>query len=185
MKYYSLSNNTVKITLSEEDMREYSLCSESIALRTSETKRIFAQMLKKLRIFPGYNTERLFLEAFPKNEGGCVLYVSSLGEEPQIEKEADYTDKAPIMCNTDSLSTLICLCRGLTAIGENPASCVYRNGNGYSIVVAAEKNDAAKIKRFLSEYGTVSRSLSEIYSLKEYGEPVCTENACEKLSRLY
>lgn len=185
MKYYSLSNSTVKITLSEEDMREYSLCPENITRHTTETKRIFVQMLKKLRIFPDYSTERLFLEAFPKAEGGCVLYVSSLGGDSAEEYNPDFSGKIPLLCATDGLHSVISLCRGLIAMGENPEACVYRDENGYYIVVATEIKNTSKIKHFLSEYGTVSHNLSEISALREYGEPVCMENACERLSQLY
>lgn len=38
MKYDALSRNTVKITLSEEDMLEYSLCTESISEKNAPVK---------------------------------------------------------------------------------------------------------------------------------------------------
>lgn len=53
MKYDLLSRDTVKITLSEADMREYSLCTEAIELRTAEARRSLSKMLRKMKLFPG------------------------------------------------------------------------------------------------------------------------------------
>lgn len=179
MKYDSLSRNTVKITLSEADMEEYSLRAESIALRTPEIKRTLAELLGKMRLFPEYRPDRLFLEAFPKKEGGCVLYVSTLGGEIQENEEA------PLLCRTENLSVTVQLCFGLKNIMKNPAASVYRYKNGYAVTVTPSAEDCGRIRSFLSEYGEVSRSNAEICSLSEYGVPVCEGDACEVLSRLY
>lgn len=186
MNYDSLSRNTVKITLSEEDMREYSLCAESIALHTGETKRNLSRLLREMKLFPGYRPERLFLEAFPVREGGCVLYVSALGTEYEddcYEKNRD--EKTPLMCTVKSIRTISLICFGLKLIAEEPSVFVYRMGGVYAVVVISEAHETEKIRHFLSEYSDVRDNLTEIYSLPEYAEPVCTENACELFAGLY
>lgn len=185
MNYYSLSDSTVKITLSDEDMKEYSLRPENIMLNTSETKRIFAQLLKKLGIFHGCSAERLFLEAFPRADGGCVLYVSGLYPDYTKEQHPDNSGKCRLMCGTKDLDTLVRLCRGLKAMGADKDCCVYRSNCRYFIITETENESVSKIRHFLSEYGNVTRDLSRICALKEYGEPVCMNNACEILSQLY
>ncbi len=182
MKYDSLSRNTVKITLSEEDMREYSLCAESIALRTAQTKRSLARLLEEMNLFAGYKPERLFLEAFPKREGGCVLYVSSLGEDFDLPPKDDVPRL--YMCMTDKLDTVIKICQGLKQLADNPSASVYLWGGKYAAVVSAFPESSEKIHHFLAEYGNVSHDTAEISLLPEYGTAICINNACEELTRL-
>ena len=66
MKYDTLSRNTVKITLTEADMRKYSISSDCISGHTAETKRTLTDFVNRLKeinpLFPEYESERLFLE---------------------------------------------------------------------------------------------------------------------------
>lgn len=181
MKYDSLSRNTVKITLSEEDMREYSLCAESIAMRTAETKRSLSRMLKKMKLFQGYRPDRLFLEAFPERNGGCVLYVSGLSEEAVRENSGE----AVLMCRTDSLDSLVRLCRGVEACGFCIKSCVYHGRGGYLLAVTAESGEYFLLYRLFSEFGRVCTDASEISAVSEYTVPVCEKDACRIFSGLY
>lgn len=181
MKYDSLSRNTVKITLSREDMREYSLCAESIALHTAETKRSLSRMLRKMKLFSGCRPDRLFLEAFPETDGGCVLYVSSLYEEGNKEKTAE----TALMCCVDGLSELVQLCRAVESAGLRPRTCVYRSHGGYILVAIAENGDNFSLKRIFSEFGRVCADPSEICTVSEYAVPVCFYDACRIFSELY
>ncbi len=177
MKYYSLNGGTVKITLSEEDMKKYSLCAEGIALQTAESKRSLADMLKKIRLFSEHSAERLFLEAFPVNEGGCVLYVSGLDEE----KTEEHSAKIPLMCYIENLESLIRLCRCLVFLGKAESVCVYYGEGGYTAAVTAEAEEEAALKRLFLEYG----SLREACFSEEYEKKLCTESICKRLAELY
>ncbi len=180
MKYDSLSRNTVKITLSEEDMREYSLCAESIALHTAETKRTLSRMLKKMKLFTGYRHDRLFLEVFPKTEGGCVLYVSGLPEE----QSADTSAERAVMCCAESLGALVQLCRAVEASALQLRTCVYRSHGGYILAAVCENGDYFAVRRIFSEFGRVSADPSEISAVAEYATPVCLWDAVGVFSQL-
>lgn len=181
MKYDLLSRNTVKITLSEEDMREYSLCAENIALRTAETKRSLSRMLRKMKLFSGYKPDRLFLEAFPASDGGCVLYVSSLGE--------DYSGERPVekalMCCTESLGDLIDLCHTLQCMEIKAQTCVYKGKAGYILISLSQSGESERIRRIFGEYGRVCVNPAEICIISEYAVPVCFTDACRRFSELY
>ena len=117
MYYDALSRNTVKITLTGKDMKDYSIKSESLRSRNAESKRSLTSFLKKFQsessLFPDHKAERLFLEAFPSDDGGCILYVSTLGSDilPPPEPERRTT---PLMCCTAALGDTARLCRSLT-----------------------------------------------------------------------
>lgn len=181
MKYDLLSRDTVKITLSEADMREYSLCTEAIELRTAEARRSLSKMLRKMKLFPGYKPDRLFLEAFPASDGGCVLYVSGLYEESREENVCE----TAIMCCLDSLDNLIQLCYVIEETGIQPKTCVYHGSGGYILVSLSEKDSFLALRRIFSEFGRVCTDISEISVVSEYAVPVCLDNACGIFAGLY
>lgn len=180
MKYDSLSRNTVKITLSPDDMREYSLCAESIAPNNAETKRILSRMLKKMKLFPGFRHDRLFLEAFPGDDGGCVLYVSGLPEE---QSGAAPVERA-VMCCAENLTALSQLCRAVEASALRLQACVYRSYGGYILAAVCENSDYFAVRRIFSEFGRVSADPSEICAIAEYAVPVCLCDAVGVFSQL-
>jgi negative regulator of genetic competence, sporulation and motility len=80
-----LSSNTLKLTLSKCDMSDLDIKYESLSPKNPETKRLLAHVLNSIQresktgfTFSG---ERLFVEAFPRADGGCMLYISCLEEE--------------------------------------------------------------------------------------------------------
>lgn len=185
MKYDALSRNTVKITLSEEDMLEYSLCTESISEKTPQSKAELVRFLKKMKLFEEYSPERLFLEAFPKNDGGCVLYVSNLSEVIEEELPSSCENGCvPLICNVKSLDVLIKLCTGIRKLFPEMPSSAFSRDKSYVLVIEAPTKQAGRILHFLSEYGKASADKSEYSSLWEYGDIICAERAVEKIALL-
>lgn len=181
MKYDSLSRDTVKITLSEADMQEYSLCAEAIALRTAEARRSLSRMLRKMKLFSGYKPDRLFLEAFPDEDGGCILYVSGLYEDSEREN----TCETAIMCCLMSLDDLAQLCRVIESAELEVKTCVYHSYGGYILVSLAEKDEYFALRHIFSEFGRVCTDISEISTVSEYAVPVCLNDACSIFAKLY
>jgi len=176
MKYDALSHTTVKIILSEEDMKEYSLQAEGIKLHTLDSKQKLTQLLSGIKLFSEYTAERLFLEVFPRKEGGCVLYVSALGEKMD--------GGGALCCAVDGLDTLIRLCRAVFALEIKGSTDVYKLDKGYVLIIAADdKSD--RLNDILSEYGKPTRSINQLMRIYEYGEEVITGNAAEILSALF
>ncbi len=185
MYYDALSRNTVKITLTGKDMKDYSLKSESLRSRTAESKRSLTSFLKKFQsessLFPDHKAERLFLEAFPSDDGGCILYVSTLGSDilPPPEPERRTT---PLMCCTAALGDTARLCRSLT--GKVRTSALYRLGSDYWLIIKVQTANAALVSRIIGEYGSLSDDPTDIAFVKEHGSVICPTSAVSKLSAL-
>lgn len=177
MKFDSLSRSTVKITLSEEDMNRYSLCAESITQKTDEAKRTLAGLLKKERLFRGSNARRLFLEAFPRANGGCILYVSGL-------EEAE--NNAPVgkaVCTVSGLDCFIRLCAGIYRICDGESAALADNGR-YSLLLLAPQKQLSAVLRVMSEYGEASTDEVEIRRLSECCKNICPSGAARTFARL-
>jgi negative regulator of genetic competence, sporulation and motility len=90
-----LSSNTLKLTLSRLDMFDLDIKYESLSGKNPETKRLLAHVLKSIRLDQlnhktgfDFSSDRIFVEAFPRPDGGCMLYVSSLGDENGADAES-------------------------------------------------------------------------------------------------
>lgn len=194
MQYDSLSRHTVKITLSEEELKEYSLCAETLSSRTVETKRNLARLLKRMKLFSGYKAERLFLEAFPRAGGGCVLYVSSLGDRgmehmERFSPEADGAaaeQRVEVMCAVEGLSLFIRLCAGIACLCAEADTRAYAFEDGsYRLILSGKKREADAAKRFMNEYGEAVTDFLRIRSAAERGKLICGENAAERFGSLF
>ncbi|MDR2531324.1 MAG: adaptor protein MecA [Oscillospiraceae bacterium] len=111
-----LSSNTLKLTLSRLDMFDLDIKYESLSGKNPETKRLLAHVLKSIRLDQkvgfDFSCERIFVEAFPRPDGGCMLYVSSLESDSGKKKrthpkprETIYNlDESPITTLTGAAS---------------------------------------------------------------------------------
>jgi len=79
-----LSQNTLKLTLSRLDMFDLDIKYESLSGKNPDTKRLLSHVLRTVRLDKSagvdFSGERLFVEAFPRPDGGCMLYISCLEE---------------------------------------------------------------------------------------------------------
>jgi len=80
-----LSQNTLKLTLSRLDMFDLDIKYESLSGKNPDTKRLLSHVLRTVKLDKSagvdFSGERLFVEAFPRPDGGCMLYISCLIEE--------------------------------------------------------------------------------------------------------
>lgn len=183
MKYDALSRTTVKIILSEEDMREYSLCAENISLRTPDSKQKLTKIIQEIKLFPEHETERLFLEVFPRSTGGCVLYVSALDniipDIPLWNRES-----GALICTVSSFDHLIKLSRRLKELNCEIKAEVCKLREDYLIKINSD-DTLGRVSHALSEYGEISFDLNYYYKALEQGEIIGSDNIIPLLSELY
>lgn len=186
MKYDTLSRNTVKITLTEADMRKYSLSSDCISGHNAETKRTLTDFVNRLKeinpLFPEYEPERLFLEAFPRSEGGCILFISTLGREPLDLPKASSGSKR-LMLITDDINSLSGVSRAIFALSSADTKLYYLNGEFY-LIIPCPRGKSSVLSAAINEYGELSDSGYEIAAIEEHGKLISSENTLKKLMRL-
>ena len=95
MKIDILSETTLKLTLTEADMKESRICYEALSKQNDHCRRVLERLIEK-----GASPEtaamaaelleeesRLVVEAFPSANGGCMVYLSAL--DPSRSKRKD------------------------------------------------------------------------------------------------
>lgn len=95
MKIELLDDKTVKVLLSKIDMLDLNLSYDDMDYKDPQTKRVLLRLVEEIKreIHINLNTGKLFIEAFPYVDGGCILYVNIL-EASGIDYSAEKKYKA-------------------------------------------------------------------------------------------
>lgn len=112
MQIEVIGGNTVKIILNEIDMCDYDICFERLSCKDPETKRLLVELLALVRAQKNIDlcTEKLYIEAFPRSDGGCMLYISPLTEgSPAHTVKPKSSAFLGLICECDNLDTLTAL----------------------------------------------------------------------------
>lgn len=95
MKVDILSETTLKLTLTEEDMKESRLCYEALSKQSEDCRRVLERLIEKgaspktaaLAAELLEEESRLLVEAFPSANGGCMVYLSVLNRSGSKRKQ--------------------------------------------------------------------------------------------------
>lgn len=86
-----ISRSTVKISLTAGELSAYQVTFSELERKTSRTLRLLSDAAAKAEAKTGlpFCTARLFVEAFSRSDGGCLLYLSviSMTENQTEQKE--------------------------------------------------------------------------------------------------
>lgn len=180
-----ISSNTIKITLDGHDMDCYNVSFEKLDRANPETKHLLLDLIqyiqdeKKIDL----SSERLFVEAFPKDDGGCLLYISVLSNSMKStpDKNSLYNS---IICKMTSPQELIEISHQIynnfNHILHN--SELYFSDNTYILILHTFKKADKKMKIIINEYCEVISSNDLNTSLiKEYYDCLFPLNAIEEI----
>lgn len=190
MKIDVLSNSTVKITLTRLDMKDYDVRYENLSRKSPDTKKLLSEVLKVVSLesdmFFDANADRLFIEAFPRSDGGCMLYISSLEEEERAMKPKKNELVSHLLtCHVEGVDNLAKLCSTLcsqkAAKGIEFTSSLYGKGSKFRLIVSAESG-IMRLEAVLKEYGTVFYDDLSAASAREHYTEISAENAAEVIS---
>jgi negative regulator of genetic competence, sporulation and motility len=198
-----LSQNTLKLTLSRLDMFDLDIKYESLSGKNPDTKRLLSHVLRTVKLDKSsgvdFSGERLFVEAFPRPDGGCMLYISSLNEDGNIEKKAVRLSAKPspqlssgrrlkpketqLLCRFDSLKGLEGVCRNLSWQQAHKRTAVtsslYTDGSEYRLLVTCD--DTKLINTIVGEYGEILDCERDLAHTREYYKLLAANDAVERL----
>lgn len=187
MKIESLTDETIIVELSEEDMKNLNITYEEMDYSKVETKRVIWTILSRARRTLGRELDtsgKLFVEAMRQEAGGCVLFFSVEQEEKNLRRAKRYLIKKGeyITCEFESAQTLCDCAKRILFTGYSCDSRLYRLDNKYRLLVRPHSG-AGRIRLCLPEFCKVigeSPLLTEITD--EHWECLTKENAVELLS---
>ncbi len=87
MKLYRLGQNEIRICLTQEDLGRYCVTAEDFDYDSSKGRRVFRELFDLAKEETGFDAakEKVYIQLYPKKNGGCEIFVTKL------EKECDAT----------------------------------------------------------------------------------------------
>lgn len=184
-----ISSNTIKIILNENDMSLYDISFDKLDRSNPETKRLLIDLIDSVRVEKNIDlsSERLFVEAFPKDDGGCLLYLSILNSNVKVtpEKSSLYNT---LICKIDSPEVLLAVTSKVYEMFNHILhnSELYYCDGTYQLILHIFKRADKKLKTFLGEFCQVSSNGEiEASAIREHYTCIFPINAIEEISRKY
>lgn len=187
MQIDDLAGNTVKITLDLSDMDGYHVKSDDISGHSRAAELALSRLISCLSEDHdlGLCGERLLVEAFPKSDGGCTLYISCLKGAASGQR----TKQTPsaVICD-GNLSALAKLCKALKTVAKRASLYKERTGENYRLVIYLPQpsksggNVISRISHIISEYRLPFYTGFALKGDTEEYYTLLTENATEDLS---
>lgn len=159
LKIEPLDDKTVKVVLSKNDMEGYRLTYEEMDYNNPDTRRVILRLIEQIKkeVAIDLSQGKLFIEAFPYADGGCILYVNVLDVEKAGTPPGKHRTSfdTPLIFAFDNLDSLAALSGRLNrryshVILKN--SLYYMEGSYYLMIYTYFKMDS-QITHLLNEYG--------------------------------
>lgn len=180
-----ISSSTIKIVLDQDDMAIYNIDFDKLDRSNPETKRLLIDLIDIIKFEKDVDLaeKKLFVEAFPKDDGGCLLYLSML------EQNINYSNNKgslynTIICKITSPSVLLKLSSKLFTLFNHILhnSELYYYDGIYILILHTFKRADKKVKTLLTEFCDITGSgETDASTIREYYNCIYPLNAIEEL----
>ena len=199
MELIVINENKLKITLSESDMKQYSLDSNTIDYDNTETRKAFWNILDEVKHQTGFDaaSQKVFIQLYPSKEGGCEMYVTKIcpaRKSPELDTNSELHRLHPLhkrraAYSFPSFEDLISVCRRLYEIGFSDKSSVWRShlDDKYFLILEEPEENAylpLTESSFIFEYGKSENLKHALLFLHEHADCICSGDAVESLANL-
>ncbi len=182
-----LDDLTVKILLSAEDMDHFSITYDQMDYNDRNTRQAILnimQQVQEVTTLP-IDQHKLFIEAFPDDLGGCILYVNLMTDKQSgkaFQKERAGFD-TPLIFKLQTLDILTACCKRLFYDYAHliVKSSVYSDERGgYILLLYTYCRSNQRIINIMTEYASYDgKGAVRAAHYKEHSKPVLQDHAIE------
>lgn len=182
-----ISSNTIKVILSQDDMSLYDVSFEKLDRSNPETKRLLLDLIDDIKEQKNVDlsSERLFVEAFPKDDGGCLLYLSMLNSNVHISADRP-TVYNTLICTMSSPQSLMQVCSRIYEYYNHIVhnSELYYDNGTYQLILQIYRKTDRKLRTMLNEFCEISGSTDlEASVIREHYTCLFAIDAVEEINR--
>ena len=183
MKIELLDQQTIKVILTSDDMQEFDITYEEMDYNDPVTRRPIVAMLYRIKeqTCVDLTKGKLFIEAFPVEPDGCILYINMCKQVSNKTSQCNI----PLVFSFSSIEEVFRVCETLFQYYSHLIfkSSLYRMGNIYFLSVYSFCKLEEKLTAIISEYG-ILQGKGSLYtaSLQEYSQCIIPTTAIETLA---
>lgn len=199
-----ISDDKLKITLTDKDMLELNLDIQTLDYSNVSTKKAFWEILDKAKVTTGFDADKskLYVQVFPSSDGGCEMFVTKYGLSDNLkdfENKYIYSKLSEnstlgrfLISDYDNISKL---CKRLNNEPVILKSNLYK-ADEKKYILTLEKSSTLpsyysnkpltdNFPLYLSEYGDIKKLTKQIMiQIQEYCLLIVSDNAIKKLALL-
>lgn len=208
MKIEKISDNTIKVTISVNDLEERNIDLDALNYNSPAAQKLFWDMMEQAEIEFGFNVSdsQLVIEPTPDTEEGFIVTITKMDEDGDFESIQKYikskfkkTDvrlkrKSHKLLSTlmiysfDNFDDLCVLCKNIHSMYSGDSS-IYKYKNTYYLLLERNNTTACYkkiLELHLGEYGNKVSNVGfyEGY-LNEYGTVIIENNAIETIESYF
>ena len=189
MEFSLAGPDKLKVLLSTQDLQELGLDYQSLNYSDQHTRKILLDLLGRGRAQAGFqpNRSKLYIEIYPREEGGCVIYYTRLAGGDFCLGGQFMPGPSPIAFAFEDAQSLLCACAKAHALYRHRilGSALYTLGRQYRLIIyPLDFSDNLSVN-FLSEYGrVVGRGAILAAYIGERGKLIHEPNALEILAEI-
>lgn len=183
-----LNKHIIKITLSFKDMKNYNLTYEKINYNDKKTRQLIVNLLYKIKktIKADISKSQMFIEAFPTEENGCILYLNIINQKT-INNTTSSNINRPLIVKFKQIQDFKKMCKALAM--NNYINKILKNKllqiNNYPILIIYSHNEhLTKMLPIFFEYGSII-GYGEINKkiIEEHCQLIIKNHAIETISK--
>ncbi len=186
MNIEQIDAERILISLSDEDMKSYSVTFETLSLSEIHSRSVLRELLNHASVKTGINftDKRIVIEAL-KYEHGCILLLTVLQKPP---KRKIYHIKSCMESYVFGFETaenfLACIKALYSVSGGRLTSSAYTLNEKYYLVIGCTSILRSKYINTISEFSSYkNRSTALSAILHEHASPIALINAIEKIGK--
>lgn len=187
MKIELLDQQTIKIVLSCTDMSQFAITYDDMDYDDPDTRRVILQLLQKIKQETQLDLTdgKLFIEAFPYDQGGCILYINIVAPHvQQVTTVSKSGFNTPLVFSFDSIEHVCNICKDLF---QNYSHLIFKSSlytfqGQYMIMLFSFFKLDRKISAIMSEYGNYyGKGELTASIIREHGNCIIQDTAVENI----
>lgn len=182
-----LSADKLKVSLNGQDVRDLDIDLKNAGCVDGKNRIFFTELLSRGKRETGFSPKgaKVFVEVYPGEDGGCVIYFTAFDKVQYPRKLARLEPVVFSFENADDL------CNGAVKLFKRYSHRIYKsslhryNGTFHLIIYPLDYSDRLSVY-FLSEYGErVGEGGVFAAHIGEYGSEIIADNALDALSEMF
>lgn len=190
MQIESIDSCTIKIVLSGQDMSRLEITYEQMDYQDPSTRRALLDLLRQAQLETGMDLSgsKLFVEAFPYQEDGCILYINLLGQQDSpaaLHRSCSFDTPLIFLLETiDQVGQLCCrLQSGLSHLVVK--SSLFYEEKGYWLLLYTYCRMEEALTAAAAEFGQyMGKGSVSAAVIREHSQEILADDAIEIMARI-
>ncbi|MCL2579890.1 MAG: adaptor protein MecA [Oscillospiraceae bacterium] len=187
MEFSLVGPDKLKVTLLPDDLERLGIDYRDLDYKDENTRKVLIDLLTEGKLTAGFQPQKakLYIEVYPRAEGGCVIYYTRLSGGEVLPQGKFIPGPPPIVFAFENPETLLAGASKTWTLYRQRilASALYSMGCGYRLIVHPLDIGDQLSTSFLSEYGKLVGVGAVLAAyIEEHGELLKQPDALEALA---